>query len=138
MTAGRKVLVIDDEESIITYLQIILEDHGFVPLVALDGDAGTELARRERPDLICMDVMMPRRSGIALYQEFKRDPELASIPVMFISAFNQIRDLRNPETFRKMIPDPAIPHPEYCMEKPIKVGAFVEIVTALIEGREVK
>lgn len=138
MTAGKKVLVIDDEESIVTYLKIILDDHGFVALSALDADEGTETARKERPDLICMDIMMPKRSGIALYQDFKRDPILAPIPVMFISAFNQIRDLRDAETFRKMIPDPAIPHPEYCMEKPIKVDVFIKTITALIAGEVVE
>jgi len=136
VTAGKKVLVIDDEESITTYLSIVLDDHGYVAITALDPDEGGDLARKEKPDLICMDVMMPKRSGIALYQEFKLEPELASIPVMFISAFNQIRDLRDATTFRKMIPDPSIPQPEYCMEKPISIEDFIEVVRSLI-GEEV-
>jgi CheY-like chemotaxis protein len=66
-----------------------------------------------------------------LYEELKRDPQLKSTPVMFISAYNRIRDLRNPVTFRKMIPDMAIPQPDLCMEKPIAVPEFLAAVSKL-------
>ena len=52
---------------------------------------------------------------------------------MFISAYNRIRDLRNPVTFRKMIPDLAIPQPDLCMEKPIQVTEFLEAVSKLTD-----
>jgi CheY-like chemotaxis protein len=68
---------------------------------------------------------------VSLYEEIRRDPVLQSIPVMFISAYNRIRDLRNPVTFRKMIPDTAIPQPDLCMEKPIAVSEFLEAVSKL-------
>ncbi len=131
MKSNRKVLVIDDEESIITYLTTILEDEGYEPLSALDGDEGYALARAERPALICLDIMMPRRSGLTMYQEFKLDPLLCEIPIVFISAFNRIRDLRDPVAFRKMISDERVPQPECFLEKPIKVAEFVEMVEEL-------
>jgi CheY-like chemotaxis protein len=127
----KKVLIVDDEQSIVIYLTTVLEDGGYAACSAMDGQEGLGMARRERPDLICLDVMMPKRSGVSLYQEIKRDPELKSTPVMFISAYNRIRDLRNPVTFRKMIPDPTIPYPELCMEKPIAVPDFLEAVSKL-------
>jgi CheY-like chemotaxis protein len=127
----KKVLIVDDEQSIVTYLTTVLDDGGYASCSAMDGQEGLGVARKEKPDLICLDVMMPKRSGVSLYEEIKRDPELKSIPVMFISAYNRIRDLRNPVTFRKMIPDPAIPYPELCMEKPIAVPEFLEAVSKL-------
>jgi CheY-like chemotaxis protein len=133
-TAGvemKKVLIVDDEQSILIYLTTVLEDSGYATCSAVDGEEGLRAARRERPDLVCLDVMMPKRGGVSLYQEIKRDPDLRPIPVMFISAYNRIRDLRDPEAFRKMIPDPAIPQPELCMEKPIKVPEFLAAVAEL-------
>ena len=127
----KKVLVVDDEQSIVIYLTTVLEDGGYAACSAMDGEEGLGMARSERPDLICLDVMMPKRSGVSLYEEIRRDPELQSTPVMFISAYNRIRDLRNPVTFRKMIPDTAIPHPDLCMEKPIAVSEFLAAVSKL-------
>ncbi len=130
----KKVLIVDDEQSIVIYLTTVLEDSGYATCSALDGEEGLGVARRERPDLVCLDVMMPKRSGVSLYEQIKRDPDLGPVPVMFISAYNQIRDLRNPVAFRKMIPDTAIPQPELCMEKPIKVPEFLAAVSKLTGG----
>ena len=127
----KKVLIVDDEQSILIYLTTVLEDTGYATCSAIDGQEGLRVARREKPDLVCLDVMMPKRGGVSLYEEIKRDPDLRPIPVMFISAYNRIRDLRNPVAFRKMIPDTAIPQPELCMEKPIKVPEFLAAVAEL-------
>jgi CheY-like chemotaxis protein len=127
----KKVLIVDDEQSIVIYLTTVLDDSGYATCWAMDGHEGLGIAHREKPDLICLDVMMPKHSGVSLYEKIKRDPALKSIPVMFISAYNRIRDLRNPVTFRKMIPDLAIPQPDLCMEKPIAVPEFLEAVSKL-------
>jgi CheY-like chemotaxis protein len=127
----KKVLVVDDERSIVIYLTTVLEDSGYATCSAIDGQEGLKVACKEKPDLICLDVMMPKHSGVSLYQEIKRHPELHTTPVIFISAYNRIRDLRDPVTFRKMIPDTAIPQPDLCMEKPIAVPDFLEAVSKL-------
>jgi CheY-like chemotaxis protein len=127
----KKVLIVDDEHSIVIYLTTVLEDGGYATCSASDGQEGLSVARREKPDLVCLDIMMPKRSGVSLYEEIKRDPDLRSTPVMFISAYNRIRDLRDPVAFRKMIPDAAIPQPELCMEKPIAVPDFLAAISKL-------
>ena len=127
----KKVLIVDDEQSILIYLTTVLEDSGYATCSAIDGQDGLSVARKERPDLVCLDVMMPKRSGVSLYEEIRRDAQLRSVPVMFISAYNRIRDLRDPLAFRKMIPDASIPGPNLCMEKPIKVPEFLAAVGEL-------
>lgn len=127
----KKVLVVDDEQSILIYLTTVLEDTGYATCSASDGQEGLQVAREERPDLVCLDVMMPKRSGVSLYEQIKRDPDLRPVPVMFISAYNQVRDLRDPVAFRKMVPDEEIPHPDLCIEKPIKVPEFLAAVAKL-------
>jgi CheY-like chemotaxis protein len=130
----KKVLIVDDEQSIVIYLTTVLEDAGYATCSAEDGHEALSVARRERPDLLTLDIMMPKRSGVSLYEEIKRDPELRSIPVVFVSAYNQIRDLRDPVAFRKMIPDTSIPQPDFCMEKPIVVPDFLEAISTLTGG----
>jgi CheY-like chemotaxis protein len=132
LSARKKVLIIDDEESIVVYLTTVLEDHGYAPLSAMDAEEGARLARAEVPDFICMDIMMPKMSGISLYEEFKKDPKLTGIPMVFISAFTMVRDLRSSEAFRKIIPDESIPQPEMCLEKPIAVDEFISVISSRI------
>ena len=132
---GKKILIIDDEPAIIVYLQTLLEDNGYETCSATDAIAGIDVAREESPDLICLDIMMPKRSGIALYQEFKLDSSIKDIPVMFVSAFSEIHDLRRSHTFRKLIPDERIPEPEACMEKPINIEHFLDTISSILNKK---
>jgi CheY-like chemotaxis protein len=129
---SKKVLVVDDEQAIVTYLTAVLDDHGFETCQALDAETALAAAVEHRPDLICLDIMMPKQSGISLYQHFKLAPETRKTPIIFVSAFSQLHDLREPALFRKLVPDPEIPEPEACIEKPIDVDEFIRIVESLV------
>jgi CheY-like chemotaxis protein len=124
-------MVIDDEVSIVTYLTTVLEDNGYHTCATSDAETALALARRERPDLITLDIMMPRRSGIALYEELKGDAELRDIPVVFLSAFSRTGDV-GPDPFRKMIRDEKLPGPDVYLEKPVVVPQFLQTVASLI------
>jgi len=128
---GKKVLVIDDESSIIAYLTTVLEDEGYETCSATDVEEGLAVVREQLPDLITLDIMMPKRSGLAIYRDIKLDSQLQSIPVIFVTAFNRANDLW-PAAFRRMVPDGAVPLPEGYIEKPIDVEVFLETVTFLI------
>ena len=128
----KKVLIVDDELSIVTYLTAVLDDAGYATCSATDGERGLQAAREEKPDLICLDIMMPRRSGISLFVTIRTDSDLCRIPVIFISAFNDLKDLRDPVSFRKTIPNPDISQPERCLEKPLNVPEFIDSIAALI------
>ena len=84
-----KVLVVDDELDMRTYISTLLETSGYRPLTAADGKEGLEMARRHRPALIILDVMMPRESGITMYRDLKSDPELKDVPVIMVSALSR-------------------------------------------------
>ena len=127
----KKILVIDDELSIIAYLTTVLEDNGYETCSATDPEKGLAIACEQLPDLITLDIMMPKRSGVALYQDIKLDPQLRGIPVIFVTAFSRTDDLW-PAAFRKMVPDGRIPLPEAYLEKPIDVDVFLETVTFVI------
>ncbi|MBK9143377.1 MAG: response regulator [Candidatus Melainabacteria bacterium] len=87
-----KVLIIDDEKSIREVLELSLEDDWMV-LVAASGDEGLAIARREKPDLILLDRMMPGKDGIATLKELRADPEIGAVPVIFLTARVQTQHL---------------------------------------------
>ena len=124
-------MVVDDEDSILVYLTMVLEDNGHQACSARDADVALEKARQERPDLITLDIMMPRRSGIAAYCDLRRDPDLAKIPVVFISGFSQLCDIGTEHSFRRLVPDKSIPKPQACLEKPIDLTEFLGLVDRL-------
>ncbi|MCX7014628.1 MAG: response regulator [Candidatus Sumerlaeota bacterium] len=130
----KKILVIDDEPAIAAYLCALLEDHGYSTRQAADAHAGAAAIRSERPDLVCMDIMMPGRSGVALYLDLKRDPRTAAIPVVFVSAFSRAHDF-HAQRFRQLLPDERIPEPEGYLEKPIRPSAFLKAVEELTEDK---
>ena len=83
---ARRVLVIDDERSIRLLCKVNLVASGMEVLEAADGPTGLELARRERPDLVLLDVMMPGIDGWAVARELAADEQTREIPVVFLTA----------------------------------------------------
>ncbi len=88
-----KILVVDDETDFRAFICTVLEDNGATVLEAGDGDAALEVARRERPDLITLDITMPGKDGGEVFEELRKDPALEDIPVCIISAHPDLRRL---------------------------------------------
>jgi CheY-like chemotaxis protein len=83
--SGRRILVADDDTAVVLFFAGLLRDEGASVTEVTDGAEALRAARRERPDLIISDVVMPGLSGFALCRELKRDPLLADVPVILIS-----------------------------------------------------
>lgn len=81
----KKVLAIDDEPDVLTFYSEVLEDYDYIAITAESGLEGLIKAREEKPDLIILDIMMPKKSGMLTYKELKKDPDLKSIPVVIIT-----------------------------------------------------
>lgn len=81
-----RVLVIEDDPAVGDMLLMVLEVEGFIVDVATDGHAGLDLARSCRPDVIVLDVMMPRIDGWAVAEALQQDPDLASVPIVFCTS----------------------------------------------------
>ena len=80
------MLVVDDERSIRSSCRVNLVASGIEVLEASDGRAGLELARKERPDLVLLDVMMPELDGWTVARELAADEKTRDIPVVFLTA----------------------------------------------------
>ncbi len=82
---AKTVLVVDDEEDSRDICRAILENHGYQVLQAIDGEYAVRLAREHHPDLILMDLMLPKLTGWSAGEWIKRDPETADIPVVALT-----------------------------------------------------
>ena len=87
-----RVLVIDDEPDVLLLCRVNFEFAGHEVLEALDGEQGMELAERERPDLIVLDVMLPNRDGISVLEELGARFDTREVPVVLLTAKAQPED----------------------------------------------
>ncbi|HSR66692.1 MAG TPA: response regulator [Acidobacteriota bacterium] len=81
-----KVVVIEDENDILEMIQYNLKREGYSVLTSTNGEEGLEVARRENPDVVLLDLMLPGRDGIEVCKRLKSDPLTRSIPVIMVTA----------------------------------------------------
>ncbi len=86
--AGRRILIVDDEEQNRILLKLFCKKWGYETLEAENGHEAIDVAKRERPNLILMDAMMPGMDGFETTKRIKGEPELRDIPVVMITALD--------------------------------------------------
>ncbi len=121
---GRKILVADDEPDFVIFISTILEDNGAEVVRAYDGEQAIELAKSENPDLITLDISMPGKSGVEVFDEIKKDKSLRTIPICIITG--------KPE-LRKLIYGHPDSHPEGYMDKPITEDGLIRNLRRIFE-----
>lgn len=125
---AREVVIVDDEQDVVTYLMALLTDNDYEVRTATDGQEALRIIRSSKPDLICLDILMPGETGLSLYRKIRTDPDLEKIPVIIVSGMNYSRDVAADADLQGS----DIPPPEAYIEKPIKPGPFLETVRAVI------
>jgi DNA-binding response OmpR family regulator len=90
-----QILVVDDEPDLLWALERNLRDEGYEVLTASDGKAALSVAQRHRPDLVLLDVAMPGMDGLEVCRSLRRDPALASVPILFLTLLNGVDDRVN-------------------------------------------
>lgn len=80
-----KILFIEDEPNLQKAIDEVLKQEGFEILAALDGEKGLEVAKKEKPDLILLDLILPKKDGFEVLRELKADKELKDIPVIILT-----------------------------------------------------
>jgi len=122
--AGRRILVADDEPDFVTFISTVLQDNGATVFEAFDGVSALEMARKEQPDLMTLDITMPGKSGDEVFELMRNDPELRSIRVCIITG--------QPE-LRRVIYDRAVRPPEGFIDKPIDEESLLLNVRKILE-----
>ncbi len=90
----KKVLIIEDEATLQKALQEVLVAEGYDILSALDGSRGLEMAREENPDLILLDIILPKMDGFEVLKELKSEEKTESIPVIILTNLSDISDIQ--------------------------------------------
>ncbi len=127
---GRKILVVDDEPDQLTFIATVLEDNGAEILEAQNGDEALDLAKNEKPHLITLDLGMPGKSGVDVFQELRNDEVLASIPVCIVTGRPELRQL--------IYEMPGVAKPEGYLDKPISEDDLLLGVRRILELKERK
>jgi len=121
------IAIVDDEADITTYLRIALEDEGYRVVSTTDAAAAMDLLATEKPDLICLDLLMPQQTGVSLYADLVRHPTLSGVPIVMLSG------LTNREGLPAMLKSAGdLPEPACFIEKPVVIEQFLETVRRLL------
>jgi two-component system alkaline phosphatase synthesis response regulator PhoP len=89
MPRRAKILLVDDDVDLVKVMSGALESKAYDVMVAYNGREGLERARKEKPDLVVLDILMPVADGFTFADEFRRDPVLAKVPVLALTSFSE-------------------------------------------------
>jgi CheY-like chemotaxis protein len=125
MSTKKKILVVEDEQDVSTYLTTLFKDHGYDTVSASNGKEGFDLAKTEKPDLITLDIAMPDQTGVRTYRQYKEDDETKDIPVIIITAIG--------DSFRRYLKKlSGFPIPEGFMNKPFDEKELLKTTAELL------
>ena len=146
---AKQVLIVDDDTNTVKYLSVVLSEHGYDPVAAYDGSEGLEKIQQAKPDLIVLDVMMPKKSGFTLFKQLKKDEQYKEIPILMLTGVaGVLEDLEShkDETFEKPydslrealkkkireMRQEGLIRPEMFIDKPVDPDFFISRVKQLI------
>jgi len=121
----KKILVIDDEKDMRVYLSTLLRKAGYEIESASNGDDGLEKAAIFLPDLITLDILMPKKSGVKAYTELRTSPSTKEIPIIILTGLAQQEDFFSAELG-------SIRKPEAIFDKPIERDSFVKRIKEVL------
>jgi CheY-like chemotaxis protein len=146
---AKRVLVVDDDRNSVKYLSAVLSDHGYDPVAAYDGSEGLRRIEETTPDLIVLDVMMPKKTGFVLFEQLKKDERYREIPILMLTGVRGVlEDLEDhmDEAFEKPydklrqalkkkireMRDDGLVRPEMFVDKPVDADTFAAKVQQLL------
>jgi two-component system alkaline phosphatase synthesis response regulator PhoP len=143
--------VVDDDHNAVKYLSAVLRDNGYEPDSACDGSEGFAKVEQTTPDLIVLDVMMPKKSGFVLFKQLKDDERYREIPILMLTAVSgvlQELEEHKEETFERPYDSLRVTlsekiremrevgqvKPEMFVDKPVEPDSFIAKVRQLVGG----
>jgi len=128
---SKKVLIVDDDPDVRLFNATVVEESGYTPVEAANGEEGLKIVKKDRPDLVILDVLMPKQSGIRLYRELKTDKALIGIPVIMLSGVAKRTFLRSQKALTEF-GDKPVPEPENYLEKPVEPEELAREIKKLL------
>mgnify|MGYP001827945478 FL=1 len=128
---SKKVLVVDDDPDVRLFSVTVLEENGYTPLEAEDVESGLKIIKAEKPDLVILDVLMPRQSGVRLYRELKTTKALKDLKVIILSGIAKKTFLRSQKALTEF-GGAEIPEPEIYLEKPVEPDELADVIKKVL------
>ncbi len=118
-----KILVIEDEHFLSTILKNRLEKEGFAITQAFDGEEAMTYLKSEKPDLIVLDLILPKKSGFEVLESVSKDPQLSQVPVVILSNLGQESDVEKAKALGAL---------EYYIKVRTSIDSFVDVVKNIL------
>ncbi len=136
LASEKKVLVVDDEPDVRNFLAACIEDAGFQVKTAVDGADALEKLQEDPPDLMTLDMVMPRVSGINLMRQIRSMDEFARLPVIVITA--HAHDEMGSDDIKDFNAFASGMRPRYTMEKPVTPKKLVNAISDILDVEDVQ
>jgi CheY-like chemotaxis protein len=124
------ILIVDDEVDITKYLGTVLTDAGMNVLIAHDGDEALDVLKRQVPDLISLDLVMPGKSGIRVMMELRKNRAWSRIPVIIVTA--HARDPKVQRDLRESLSESTMVGPSLYLEKPVTPQSYLKSICDIV------
>ena len=128
----KKVLIVDDDVDIRKVVSKLVEKSGYESIEAKNGVEGMGKVREHKPDLIILDMLMPKESGVRMYHELKTEESLKDIPVIVLSAIPKKSFLRSQKVLDEFAGQ-SVPEPEAYIEKPEEPEELIALMKKILE-----
>lgn len=127
----KKVLVVDDSDDVRKLVSKLVERGGYQAELAKNGIEGMDKVREIKPDLVILDILMPKQSGIRMYHELKTDEALKDIPVIMLSAIEEESFFRSQKVLDKFAGQ-SVPEPAAYIEKPEDPEELIKLMKKIL------
>ena len=128
---SKRVLVVDDDPDVRLFSVTVLEENGYTPLEADNGETGLKMIKEKKPDLVILDVLMPRQSGVRLYRELKTSKSLKDVKVIILSGIAKKTFLRSQKALTEF-GGAEVPEPEIYLEKPVEPEELAQAINTML------
>lgn len=134
-STSKTILIVDDEMDMRIFMKTLFETSGYATVTARDGSEGFKKVAEHLPDLIVLDVMMPKEGGVQMYRNLKADPSYAHIPIIMLSAVGT-KTFGHFLTMLKSQTEDPVPAPDHYLEKPPEPEELLNIAQSLLYGKK--
>ncbi|MCG8048275.1 MAG: response regulator [Candidatus Thiodiazotropha endolucinida] len=122
----KTILIVDDEPNIVLSVEYLMKREGYQVMTANDGQVAIEMIADTRPDLLILDVMMPRKNGFEVCREIRADPALSGLPILMLSAKGREAEIKKGVSLGA----------DAYITKPFSTHDLVDKVNQLLQSRE--
>jgi len=135
-SSEKTVLVVDDEKNVRLFLKTVLEKAGFKVETAADGIEAWEKVKTDPPDVISLDLVMPKKSGANFLLELRKDKNLQNIPVVLVTA--HAKDALGKTDFDALMSGELVKSPESFLTKPVKAETYLNSIKRALDMKHMK